>query len=339
MTIEAVPVPAPAATPAPSPAPSPAPTLVRAPAPPSPAPAPAAAATPAPVAPAPAPAPAATPEPAVKGNFPDTWREDLAAGDEKFLKQLQRYADPQAWANKTRSLESMVTSGEYKRQLPADATDEQVADFRKEAGLPDKPEGYLEKLALPNGVVLGAADKPVVADFVEKVAHKGMLSQQQVNATLGWYYGVVDAIQLKQQETDVAFRATSEDALRAKWGGEFRANINAVDNLVSRMGPAGGAFLEARIAAPTEKDPTRTVRVGDHPEIIGFLAQLEREFNPAATLVPPGGGDPTKTLEGELAAIRKRASDDPEGYDRDKAMQARRLQITDALLKMKPRAA
>lgn len=276
---------------------------------------------------------------AAKPNFPDNWREILANGDDKRLTQLKRYSDPMAFAQKTWALEQKVTSGEYKAQLPAGATDEQVAAFRKEAGLPEKADGYVGGLAMPNGHVLGEADKAIVADFAEKVAHKGMMSQEHVNKTIAWYYGVVDAMHLKQEESDSNFKRESEDVLRAKMGGDFRPNINAVDNLVSRMGDVGEAFLDARIKAPTEKDPSRTVRMGDHPAVISFLAQLEREFNPAATLVPPGGGDPGKTIEGELAAIRKRARDDPDGYDRDKAMQERRRVITEALEKMKPRAA
>lgn len=275
-----------------------------------------------------------------KPTWPDDWREQLAGEDKGYLKKLSRYASPTEYSKGYRALEQRLSSGELKAQLPKDATEEQLTAWRQESGLPDKPDGYVAALKLPDGVVLGEADKPLVADFAEKVALKGNLSQEQMNSAISWYYQTQDALALKTEDADADFKQKTEDSLRTEWGADYRPNINAVENMLSRMPEGlGESLLAARVSMPTKEDPTRSVPLGNHPLFIKWAAQLEREVNPTATLVPAGTGNVGKTIEDEITSIEKDMRTNREEYFKDEKKQGRYRELIAARDRMKARAA
>lgn len=262
---------------------------------------------------------------AVKPSFPENWRELLAAGDDKKLKQLQRYSDPAAFANKTFALEQKLSSGEYRRPLPKDATPEQVKEWRQEQGLPDAPEGY--KVELPNGVVPGEQDKQTIENY-QKFAFENNLPTEVMNKQLGWYYSQLDAQAKARELSDTTFHEEAKDSLMSEWGlKDYRANLAAMGAMRDQM-PQG---LADRILAGRTSDGKL---VGDDPTFLKWFASLSREMNPSATVV---GLDAGKSVEGELDAIRKMRREDPTKYDQDKNIQARELQLIEAQLKTKAR--
>lgn len=254
------------------------------------------------------------------------WRIKLAGDDKEFLKRLGRFSDEAAFAKSYRSLETKLSSGEFKRNLPEGATPEEVATWRKENGVPDKPEGYLEKLELPNGLVVGEADKPIVAEFAAAALESNM-DPKQLSGLVAKYYAIQDAQQAQRDDDDAKFKTDSEEALRADWqGADFRRNLTAVNNLIATF---PGDLSTNLLAARTPEGR----KLGDDPTFIKQLAQLARELNPLAPLVPAGTTDAGKTAQGELDEIRKYAREKPEEYNADKKIQARRLELTEALQK------
>lgn len=305
----------------PAPTPTPAPTLIETP-PPSPGAEPA----PAPASksgePTPAPAPASTAD----------WRARLAGEDKDLAKTLGRYTDEAAFGKAHRALLTRLSSGELKKALPEGASAEEVATWRKENGIPENEAGYVEKLALPNGLVLGEADKPIVAEFA-KAALAGNVDPKAFNGLVAQYYAIQDQQRAAQETADATFKQASEDTLRGTWQGvEFRQNLTAVQNLIAGW-PEG---LAARVLAGRTPDGRK---IGDDPEFIQQLATLSRELNPASTLVPVGTNDPVKGVADELASIRKLRSEDPNKYEADKTLQAREIELIDAQLKLKKRNA
>jgi hypothetical protein len=303
----------------------------------TPATTPAPAATPAPATtetpaatPTPTPTVITAPEPAadvkpVETKWPSDWREQLAAGDDKRLKQLQRYSDYTAFANKAFSLEAKLSSGEYRRPLPKDATPEQVAEWRKENGLPEKAEDY--KIELPNGVVLGESDKETVAEL-QKFGFEKNLPPSTLNELTSWYYSRQDQLSKAQEVSDQNYHEESKDSLMAEWGlKDYRQNISAMASVRDQM-PQG---LADRILAGRTADGKL---IGDDPTFLKWFASVSRELNPHASVV---GLDAGRTVDGELETIRKLRREDPTKYDQDKAMQARELELITAQLKSKAR--
>lgn len=256
-----------------------------------------------------------------------SWRDELAGDDKDFRKRLERFAAPNDFAKSFRSLEQKLSSGEYKKALAPDAKPEEVAAYRKEIGVPEKAEEY--KVELPNGMVLSDGDKPVVELF-KQFAHGKNMSPAALNETLAWYYETQDALASQRLDADGAFKTKAEDELRAEWNTDFRANLNAANAVFDSM----PAELAERIRLGRTADGTI---IANDPMFLRWMASTGRELNPAATVIPGGAGDAAKTVETELADIRKFARDNPDKYDQDKQMQARQRELLDVQSKMQRR--
>ncbi|MGL9734742.1 MAG: hypothetical protein ACR5LF_00305 [Symbiopectobacterium sp.] len=116
--------------------------------------------------------------------FPDNWRDQLACGDAKYRKQLERYSSPEAFAKAHRELQVKLSSGELKAaKLPEKPTDEEFANWRKENDVPDKSDDYLD--GLPSSIVFDDADRARVGSFLAEM-HGKNVSKEHVQAAIEW---------------------------------------------------------------------------------------------------------------------------------------------------------
>jgi len=225
------------------------------------------------------------------------WRTRLAGDDKDALKRLARFPDEAALYKSYRALEQRLSSGELKKPLADNASPEDVAAWRRDHGLPESQEGYLDALQLPDGVVLGEADRPVVREFAA-AALDGHVAPEQFNRMVAKYYEIQDAQRIAREDADAAFKQTAESELRAEWqGAAFRQNLNAIQNLMAGW-PEG---LAVRVLAGRSPDGRK---LGDDPAFVRQLASLARELNPPASLVPGGASDPSKGLNDRLSEIK-----------------------------------
>ena len=266
-----------------------------------------------------------------KGSDAPDWRAQMAGEDKDALKRLARFTDPSMVFKSLRSLEQKLSSGEYTKPLPADATPEQKATWRKENGLPEKADDYVAKLSLPNGLVIGEAEKPIVAELAA-VAHDRNLSPDAFNGIVSKYYELQDQQRQKMEDADAAYKLESEDALRKDWqGADYRRNLTAVNNLIATWPQDLATSLLAA------RDPSGR-KLGDNPHLIKQLASLALELNPAATLVPAGTTDAGKSVKARLEEIRSLRRNDPDAYQKDiKKLEAEELELIEADLKMQQR--
>jgi hypothetical protein len=242
--------------------------------------------------------------PAPKPGFPENWRELLAGEDKDAIRDLAKYTDPNNVYKSLRELQAKISKGELKappKPLPANATEEQKAAWRKENGLPESAEAYVKDLALPDGVVVGEADKPLLQEFA-KAMFEGGATQAEMNRAVGWFYQMQEQMEASRADADSDFHAASEAMLRDEWKQDFKPNMNAF-----------GAF-RAKIPEDVQAliFSSRTVdgqMLGDHPAFLKLGALIGRELNPAATVVTTGPGD-IKTIESEIAAIEKSIYDE-----------------------------
>ena len=278
--------------------------------------------------------PAAPPVTPPAGDPPAAdWRSRLAGGDKDALGRLSRFTDEAAFYKSYRALESKLSSGEFKKALPETATPEEKATWRKENGLPEKAEGYFEKMQLADGVVLGETDKPIVAEFAAAALEDGV-SPKQLSGLVSKYYAIQDAQRIAQEDKDAEFKKTSEDALRVDWQGpDYRRNLNAVQNLMSKW-PEG---LAERVLVARDAEGRK---LGDDATFIKQLAGLSLELSPFATLLPAGTTDPAKAGNARLEEIREmRRNNDPKYTENVKKIEAEEIELLDAQIKMKSRAA
>lgn len=290
------PTPTPSIDPSPAPVdPTPAPAPVN-PQPPAPNPAPA------PTDPNPAPAPDPT-----TGRWPEDWREKYVeqhGGDPKMLKRLQRYASPDAAIDALFAAQTRISSGELRSALKPDATPEEKAEWREQNGIPAAPSEY--KIALPSGLVVGEADKPVVDAFLQR-AHDANMHPDQVNQALGFYFEQQEAMAQEQAAFDIGSQQACEDLLREEYGPEYRRNLQAVNELLSSApGDITEKLLHGRLADGTP--------IGNSPEVIRWLVGLAREMNPIGTVVPGSGTNAMQAVETELGNLRKMMGDRTSEY-------------------------
>lgn len=259
--------------------------------------------------------------------FAATWRADIAGADDKAIKALERFATPQDLAKSYFEAQAKIRSGDLAKPLAKDATPEQVAEWRKGNNIPEKPEGYFEKL--PNGLVIGEDDKPMF-DAVATKLHARNVPPEVVHDLAEWYYGMQDQQIQTQQAADAQAKPALEDALREAWGGDFKANANVYASYIA--------------AAPKEvQDTLKSARDAEgnfilyKPEVVSWLVSQAREINPAAHITPSGNEGTVQSIQGEIDTIEKFMRTDRTSYNRDEAKQARLRQLYEARIKLQKR--
>jgi hypothetical protein len=316
------------------PDPNPAPASPASPVTPDPAaPAtPPAAATPDPVAPATPATPAVQPAGPAAAAWPENWRNIYAGEDGKKLARLERFTDPAKAFDALIEAQNKIRSGDFAKPLPADANEQERAAWRQANGIPEKPEGYFA--SMPDGLVIGKDDAPLFAE-VGALGHKHNAPPALMQDLAKWYYGLADKETAAVAETDKAHQRETTDALRSKWGNDYRANIGQVMSLLDSL----GGEMKQQVMDATLPDGRRLF---NSPEIIEWFAAKAREINPAGILIPASGENSMASLETEIQGIEKLMGNRSSEYWRGskaEPMQARYRQLVDAREKLKARAA
>lgn len=278
-----------------------------------------------------APPPNGDPPPAASA-WGDDWREKYASTDEKRLNVLKRYASPKDVLDAHFALKQKVDAGELKasKPLPPNANQQEIAQYRKDNGIPENPGDYL--VNLPNGLVIGEDDKPALTNFAEAM-HKANAPPALVHQAIGWYNAWQEQQAADLAKADETARRATEDTLRAEWGKDYRTNINVAKDFL--INTAGAEFATSVMEAVL---PDGT-RLGDNAKALQWLAKTAREVNPIGTLVPGGGGDSAATVDAEIADIEKLMRTNRAEYNRDSGKQERLRQLYGAREKMKARKA
>ena len=255
------------------------------------------------------------PDKMVQPDWPEDWRDKLAGGDEKERARLDRFKSPTDVWKSTRELEKRMSSA--KQALPADANDEQIASYRKENGIPDKPDGYLEKL--PSGLVIGEDDKPMLESYLQRV-HGKNASPEVVSETLEWYYAHQEQVMQDTIKADKELSNAAADELRAEWGSEYRANLQSMESFIKTAPVIGDRDIGKLLMNGRLADGTPILADAG---AIRWFAELAHKENPAGFVSPGAGGSQLDSVETEIAKIEGVMRSDRGAYDRDEKMQAR----------------
>lgn len=231
----------------------------------------------------------------VPANWPEDWRTKLASGDDKLLKRLERFSDPNAMLKSWLAAEQKIKSGEYKQaQLPDDATPEQVAEWRKNQGIPEKAGEY--ELPVVPGHQWTDADKPALEQVFD-VMHAANVPATAAKSVLEWYGKAQLAAAEHKAQTDAADKATAEDALRADLGAEYRPTMKLMRRLFDDAEwmpqTASARLLEARTP-----DGHRII---NDPAVARMLIDIAKErYGDTPMLV----GDTGRTVSSRIDEIK-----------------------------------
>lgn len=265
---------------------------------------------------------------AAKPAWADDWRKTMAKGDDAAVKRLERYKDPEAVFEALVNAQKKIDSGVIKSKLPDNATPEQVAEYRKENGIPETPDKY--DLALPNGVVIGEADKPLVDSFLNHM-HGENATPAEVKRGLAWWHKQNEALRVDNETKDAVFKQESTAELGKRYGGDFKRNIAHVDRFLEEFPPGvkekvlGARLPNGRLA-------------GSDPDYIDFLYQQALFRNPIATVMGGNSEAQVKAGETRLNELIKLSGDPNSEYNKGPTREKLRqehLDLIDSLQKVK----
>lgn len=250
--------------------------------------------------PSPDPSPSPNPAPAAKAEWGETWREEYAKvagpdepGQQKILARLKRFASAKDALDWAFNADKKISDGSYKKPLGEKATAEEITEYRKANGIPDDPAGYFAKL--PDGLVIGEDDKPVMEAFA-KALHGVHADPKTVQAALKWYYDFQDEQIGKGHELNTQAKQKTEDALREKWGPDYRPNTNVLKAFIGSMPET----LQEQLFQAFMPDGTQLM---NNPEMVEWMTQQARELRYTGTILPSGQSE-AKALDKEMGDLQ-----------------------------------
>lgn len=243
-------------------------------------------------------------EPALAAAEPaDDWRTEFATDngevDEKLLGWLGRFQSKASALAAVKKTRDEVSSGKYIKPLGDDATDEEKAAYRGMFGIPETPEGYLEKL--PKGLVVGDDDRPGLERVLAK-AHAANASPEVANAFIEGYYELVDDQLADAQEAAEQAKIESARILDREWGADYKRNLNVMTAFRQSLPEAVNNVFEYGLM------PDGTP-VGYNSEVLKWLTAQALERNPHATVVPGAGADQGSAIADEIEQIEAMMGD------------------------------
>lgn len=210
------------------------------------------------------------------------------AGEDKAKLNSLRYNSLEDMAAALFNAKQKIREGSVKAPLKADATADELAEYRRENGIPEAPEGYLEKL--PDGLVIGEEDKPIFDSFMKSM-HAKNADPAVAQEAVKWYYDFIEGEESKAVEANANACAATEDQLMAEWGGDFPANKNLFTNVIAGMpkelvGENGDGPLYSAVLS----DGTQLM---NHPEMVRWIVKVARDLHMPTTQLTaensPGG--------------------------------------------------
>jgi hypothetical protein len=258
------------------------------------------------------------------------WRKSIAGGDEKNIKLFERFATLGDVGKAFNEAQTKIRSGELAKPLPKDATPEQIAEWRKGNGIPEKPADYFTG-SLPKGLVIGEDDKPFFDAYAE-VFHKHNLKPEVVHEIAQKYYAMQDQQIQAQGVADNESKGKLTAALKQAWGQDFAANSNVYASYIA------AAPKEVQEILTTARDVDGNFLLYN-PAVVSWLTAQAREVNPAGHLVPGSGDGSIQTVQTEIDAIEKLMRTDRAAYNKDTAKQERLRQLYGARAKLQQRGA
>lgn len=228
----------------------------------------------------------------------------MSGDDAKILERMSRYASPAEVTKALISAQTKISSGELLPVLGKDAKPEEVTAFRKAHGIPETHDKY----DLGPDIKIAENEAPLMNEFL-KAAHASNQTPEQAKAMIKTWRGIEQQALEYRADADKKAQETSEEALRAEWGGEYKRNLTIIHNMLDGV---GSQELKDKILKGRLSDGTP---VGSSPEALKFFAAIALIQNPTSTVVPGFEANPLGGIESRIEAIEKLMKTDRKAYN------------------------
>lgn len=265
------------------------------------------------------------------GDDPVSWRQSLAGeAYDDYKGILERFQDPADLLKSYKEAQDRIRSGTLAKPLPEDPSEEELAAYREAHGIPEKPAGYLE--ALPEGTVIGEADRPAFESLAETL-HEKNVPPSTFRAIAEWYPQFMESMAQELREGHERSRQEAENVLREEWGDQFQTNKNIFDALIKRD-------LSKEAAEALNDATTADGRaLFNNPEVVKALTGLARQLHPVDPAISAEPSLQLEALSDEKARIEKVMREDRQAYNRDQKMQERYRYLIEQEQRLREQAA
>ncbi len=244
------------------------------------------------------------------GTFVEGWTQSLSVNHPALANQLMRYKTEGDAFIGLENLVKMVGQKASGISYPkAGATDDAVAAYRKDAGVPGRAEEYMLK---PDQLPEGMAWDEATGKTFSALMHAHHIPESAAKALVGAHLEMVasqatGAATATQAKLDAMVMATTGE-LQKEWGVGFRDRVEANTD-----------FVNARLSKEDMADPALRMALS-HPGIVRIIDEARRA---GRELPLPGANNTTATgsMTPRMQAMEIMKSNP--GWQRDTALSAR----------------
>ena len=248
------------------------------------------------------------------------WRDPFAGDDDKFKSQLERFGTPADMGKAFREAQGKISSGNIRTTPDENATPDDLAAYRNANGIPAEVDGYFKDL--PEGLVIGEADKEIFTDFAGEM-HNMHVAPDVMHKVIGWYNKFAENQQDQMAELDAGHHQETEDTMRSDWGTDYRANVNLIGSYVEAN--FGKEAAESLLGARDGQGRA----IMNIPGILEGFANTARKMNPVGRITPVTNQTAIETLNEEIKGIEDLMRTDRPKYNKDQKIQDRYVELLD----------
>ena len=216
---------------------------------------------------------------------PLPWSESIAELPEDLKKVGERFTSQE---DVVRAIQNFQKREGQVRVPGKNATDEELAAYRKAIGIPEDVKGY------------------ELDDSRETMAEKFLewgIPSKTAKDIVGYLDEAKGTYEESQIEEDKAFAKSQEDALRDEWKGDYDQNKTYANRAFKEIADRAGLDIEELSKIET-KDGRFLL---DRAEIVKMFASIGKEMG-EGTLGPISEGQ-SETISEEIEAVRKQIAE------------------------------
>jgi hypothetical protein len=234
-----------------------------------------------------------------------SWNEyvnNVKTKNEKLAKTLERYSSVDDVTKALFEAKQLISKGVKEPELPKNATEEQIKEYRQKIGVPESSDKY----QFPETVKVKDEDKPLW-DLFGKFAIENNISQEDFGKLAPAYYAMEAAIR-EQGEADYKTIVREQDAaVKEMWGSDATTNIKTNEDFLIN---SGGETLAQLLLGATSSDGKP---LGNNPVVAKWINEQARQAG-YSSLMPYYSQTSIDDLNTKIENLEKMMGDHNSAY-------------------------
>ena len=225
-----------------------------------------------------------------------SWRDAIT--DPDLRKQADRFNAPEDALRSVAEMRKKLSNAIV--QPSKDASDEDVAAYRKRIGVPDAPDKY--DMPVPEGYEQTEYDKQF-RDEVQKTFHSLNLNNDQAKGITEWWNNHKTQVAEAEKKANDAYVAEKQAELKKDWpGDEFAKNQDFGNRGLKSAAEMAGVSVDDLLQIKTEHGNYLL----DNPDMVRLFSALGREMGEDRIGISEMDRE---TVQEEIKSLRQKRSE------------------------------